>query len=58
MESRRCYTVKDVQVLLGISRQCVYDLLKKNRFRWVLIGNKYLISKKSFDKWLDDPTDE
>ena len=50
----RCYSVKDVQEILGVSRQCVYALLKRDEFRWHLIGGKYRISRKSFDAWLDD----
>lgn len=53
MEEKRCYTVKELQVILGISRPTVYELLKKNEFRWIQIGTKYRISKKSFDGWLD-----
>lgn len=54
---KRCYTVKEVQEMLGISRPTVYELLKKNEFRWIQIGNKYRISKKSFDEWLDQKYD-
>ena len=50
---KRCYTVKDLQEILGISRPTVYELLKRDEFRWVQIGTKYRISKKSFDEWLD-----
>ncbi len=50
---KRCYTVKEIQDILGISRPTVYELLKKNEFRWVQIGNKYRISKSSSDEWLD-----
>ena len=53
MAEKRCYTVKDLQDILGVSRPSVYDLLKKNEFRWILVGGKYRISKKSFDAWLD-----
>ncbi len=53
---KRCYTVKEVQEMLGISRPTVYELLKKNEFRWIQIGNKYL-SKKSFDEWLDQKSE-
>ena len=49
---KRCYTVKEIQDILGISRPTVYELLKKNEFRWIQIGTKYRISKKSFDGWL------
>ena len=50
---KRTYTVDEIQDILGISRPTVYELLKKNEFRWVQIGTKYRISKKSFDGWLD-----
>ena len=32
MSEKRCYTVKDLQEILGVSRPSVYDLLKKNEF--------------------------
>ena len=54
---KRCYTVKEVQEMLGISRPTVYELLKKNEFRWIQIGNKYRISKKSLDEWLDQKSE-
>ena len=54
MSEKRCYTVKDLQEILGVSRPSVYDLLKKNEFRWILVVGKYRISKKSFDAWLDE----
>ena len=38
-------------------RPTVYELLKKNEFRWIQIGNKYRISKKSFDEWLDQKSE-
>ena len=50
---KRCYTVKEIQDILGISRPTVYELLKKNEFHWIQIGTKYRISKKSFDGQLD-----
>lgn len=56
-QEKRCYTVKELQEILGISRPTVYELLKKNEFRWIQIGTKYRISKKSFDEWLDKEMD-
>lgn len=50
---KRCYTVKELQDILGISRPTAYELLKKNEFRWIKIGTKYRISKPSFDECLD-----
>lgn len=56
-QEKRCYTVKELQEILGISRPTVYELLKKNEFRWIQIGTKYRISQKSFDEWLDKKMD-
>ena len=53
MEEKRCYTVKEVAVILKSSRQAVYKLLDSKVFSWVKVGTKYCISKKSFDEWLD-----
>lgn len=51
---KRCYTVEDLQIILGISRGTVYKLLEQQEFRWFKIGTAYRISKKSFDEWLDN----
>ena len=54
MAEKRCYTVKDLQEMLDVSRSTVYKLLRQNEFRWIqLEGGGYRISKKSFDEWLD-----
>ena len=47
-----CYTVHDLQDILGVGRICVYSLLKRNEFRWIQVGTVYRIPKKSFDEWL------
>ena len=47
MSEKRCYTVKEVQEILDVSRPTVYALLKKKEFRWIqLDGGKYRISKR------------
>lgn len=48
-----CYTVKELQEILNVSRPTIYELLKANLFSWVKLGTTYRISKKSFDEWLD-----
>lgn len=50
---KRCYTVEDLQIILGVSRGSVYKLLGQNEFRWFKIGSAIRISAKSFDEWLD-----
>ena len=59
MSEKRCYTVQELQEILGVSRPTIYNLLKKKEFRWIqLDGGKYRISKKSFDDWLDNLEDK
>lgn len=58
MPEKRCYTIKDLQEMLGVTRQTVYELLKKKEFKWVVVGRRYLISRKSFDMWLDGTEEE
>lgn len=58
MTEKRIYTVKEIQEILGISRPTAYDLLKQNLFNSVVVGGKHIISKKSFDKWLDSTADD
>ena len=53
MAEKRCYSVQELQQILGVSRPSVYELLKQNLFSWVMVGGKYRISKQSFDDWLD-----
>lgn len=51
---RRTYTVLDVAQLLGISRSAAYELVKEQVFKSVRVGTSIRVSKKSFDKWLDE----
>ena len=44
---KRCYTVKEVQKMLGISRPTVYELLKKNEFRWIQIGQSIVFLRRA-----------
>ena len=57
MIGKRCYSVGDLQEMLGISKPAVYELIKRKEFRWVMIGGRYKISKRSFDEWLDGSFD-
>ena len=57
MVENRCYTVKELQVILGINRPTVYELLKRNEFKWFMIGTKYRIPKIGFDEWLNNKSE-
>ncbi len=39
--------IKDVQKMLNIGRNKVYELLKSGEIKSIRIGNKYIIPKKS-----------
>ena len=38
----RCYTVKDLQEMLDVSRSTVYKLLRQNEFRWIQLEGGWL----------------
>ena len=58
MNEKRCYTVKELQIMLDVSRPTVYSLLRKNVFWWIQLDNgSYRVSKRSFDEWLDKGVD-
>lgn len=49
----RCYTVKDLQEILGISRVAVYELIGQKQFPCLLIARKYRIPRKPFEAWMN-----
>ena len=54
LPKQRCYTVDDLRNILMCGKGTVYELLKRNEFRYIKLGKgPYRISKKSFDDWLD-----
>lgn len=57
-QNKKCYTVAEVQNILGISRQAVYQLIYQKKFKTVLLDRKYRIVKASFDAWLDGEKEE
>ena len=51
---KRCYTVEELQIILGVSRPTVYNLIRQQQFRaFQVAGGKWRVSKRSFDEWLD-----
>ena len=46
-------TTKDVQQMLHVGRNSVYQLLKENKIKTIKIGKKYVIPKKSVINFLD-----
>lgn len=51
---KRIYTVDEIIDILEISKSSAYALVNSGVFHFVKVGGQYRISKKSFDKWLDN----
>ncbi|NCC01887.1 MAG: DNA-binding protein [Clostridia bacterium] len=51
------YTIQDIQRILSISRPTVYKMIDQGCFQTVKVGNRTMITKASFDIWLDDKED-
>lgn len=52
-ESKKIYSVNEIQGILGICRTSAYVLVKRKEFHSIKIGDTYRISKFSFDEWLN-----
>lgn len=53
---KRTYKVEDIAAMLNIGRTSAYNLIKEGHFKTVRVGNAIRVSKKTFDKWLDEQT--
>ncbi len=54
--TKMCYSIAEVELILGVSRPSVIKLLKQNEFKWFKVGTVYRISKPSFEEWLQKTT--
>jgi len=54
MQGKRIYRVQEIQDILGIGQNTAYVLVRKRLFHSVNIGGHIRISKRSFDKWLEE----
>ena len=53
---RIVYTPAEVQAMLGIKRQTVYDMLHSGELPSIRIGRNYKIPKAMFDEWMAEAT--
>lgn len=54
MEEKLAYQVDEVAKLLGISRGTAYQLVKRDDFPSVRVGeHRIIIPKEAFNKWLE-----
>ncbi len=47
-----CYNMQDLQQLLPIGKNKLYELVHSKGFPRIKVGKRILIPKKSFDEWL------
>ena len=48
----KVYTVRDLQDVLGISKQNAYALTRREGFPVLRVGRRLLIPKAALDEWL------
>lgn len=49
---------KDVQEMLGISKHTVYQLFRRKDFPAKRVGNRWFVSLKAFERWLETRDEE
>ena len=49
----RTYSVRDIQVILGVSQPTAYKLAHSSLFHVVRVGRRLRVSKACFDSWLE-----
>ena len=50
-------SAQEVAAVLGISRAGAYDLVRSAGFPHMKLGNRILVPKDKFIKWIDDNTE-
>lgn len=49
-------SVRDIQDALGIGRNAAYDLVNRSDFPTIKIGNRFIIPRDAFLRWLEAQT--
>lgn len=49
---KQFYTVTEIKKILTIGTSKAYNLVRSEGFPSIKIGNKYLVPKNEFDKWV------
>lgn len=52
------YSIPEIQELLSVSRPTVYKMINEGHFQTVRKNGHTMITKGSFDAWLDDDKEE
>lgn len=48
------YSIQEVAELLGLSRSYTYQLVRNGTIPFIQLGNKRIIPKERFNKWLEE----
>lgn len=47
-------SVPETAEVLGISRACMYELVKSEGFPTISVGKRILVSRKGLERWVDE----
>lgn len=50
-------TPRDLQLLLGLSKNTIYSLLKSKNFPAFKVGKQYRVSQEAFANWMKKQTE-
>lgn len=50
------YSVSEAAAVIGISKSCAYELVKKKELPVLEVGRRKVIPKKALDTWIQDNT--
>jgi excisionase family DNA binding protein len=55
---RAVYTIKEVAVLLALSLNSTYALVRTGRIPAVKLGNRWMVPRQRFHAWLNEPAEQ
>jgi excisionase family DNA binding protein len=53
LDQKKTYTIDEIATILNICMKSAYALVKSGAFHYVRAGRTIRVSKKSFDRWLN-----
>ena len=53
MPEKRCYTVQELQEILGVSRSMINKWVDKGKFTVIKVGGRVRIRRDEFEDWME-----
>ena len=53
MLEKRCYTVQELQEILGVSRSMINKWVDKGKFTVIKVGGRVRIRRDEFEDWME-----